>query len=96
MTAVLERVEAFTLEGYSDTEIAEALGVTPRTVRRYRAAAGIPSRWTPTPAQHGTRARYQRGCRCDRCKAANTAYTRADRGARARALRARQRASQTP
>lgn len=32
--------------------------------------------------EHGTRARYSRGCRCDDCRAANTA---ADRAYRARA-----------
>lgn len=31
---------------------------------------------------HGTRARYSRGCRCDECRVANTAY---DRALRARA-----------
>lgn len=31
---------------------------------------------------HGTRARYSRGCRCNDCRAANTAY---DRALRARA-----------
>jgi len=25
-------------------------------------------------AEHGTRARYRRGCRCDQCRAANSAY----------------------
>ena len=33
-------------------------------------------------AVHGTRARYCRGCRCDECRAANSAY---DRELRARA-----------
>lgn len=33
-------------------------------------------------ADHGTRARYHRGCRCDQCRAANAAY---DRELRARA-----------
>ncbi|GAA1327527.1 hypothetical protein GCM10009592_14440 [Brachybacterium rhamnosum] len=34
------------------------------------------------PAGHGTRARYCRGCRCEECRAANSAY---DRALRARA-----------
>jgi len=33
-------------------------------------------------AEHGTRARYRRGCRCDSCRGANAAY---DRKLRARA-----------
>ena len=33
-------------------------------------------------AEHGTRARYLAGCRCDACRAANTAYVMAYRRAR--------------
>lgn len=31
---------------------------------------------TPSPAEHGTRTRYARGCRCESCRAAENAYQR--------------------
>jgi hypothetical protein len=74
-----ELVEA----GMSDPEIADVLGVTPRTVLRRRQRAGLPSRWTPTPPAHGTLGRYRRGCRCKACKAENTAAAARYRRARA-------------
>lgn len=41
----------------------------------------------PSPAEHGTRTRYGRGCRCERCHAAANAYQRERRAIR-KALRA--------
>ena len=70
MTPVLP---AYVRAGLSDAEIADELGVSPRTVRRWRAAAGLSSSWTPTPPQHGTPARYRRGCRCTPCRGAQAA-----------------------
>lgn len=60
-------------EGLSDPEIAAVVGVTARTVLRWRKSAGLASRWTPITPAHGTEARYRRGCRCKPCTAANTA-----------------------
>ena len=60
-------------EGLSDTEIADVLGVSARTVLRWRSRAGLASRWTPTPPSHGTERRYRRGCPCAPCRAANAA-----------------------
>lgn len=79
MTALAELVDA----GLSDTEIAEVLNVSPRTVLRWRKRQGLPSRWTPTPPAHGTEARYRRGCRCEPCTAANTTAARRYRRGRA-------------
>ena len=59
------------MAGYSDTEIAARLGVSPRTVLRWRKRAGLPSMWTPWVAPCGTPAAYRRGCRCQPCKAAH-------------------------
>lgn len=69
----VEELAEYVEAGLSDVEIAETLDVSPRTVLRWRKAAGLPSRWTPTPPAHGTEARYRRGCRCKPCTAANTA-----------------------
>jgi hypothetical protein len=41
---------------------------------------------TPSPAEHGTRTRYGRGCRCESCHAAENAYQRERRAVR-KALR---------
>lgn len=61
--------------GQSDPEIADYCGVTPRTVRRWRKLLGLASRWTPEPAEHGSRSRYNTGCDCTPCRAANAAYS---------------------
>jgi hypothetical protein len=37
---------------------------------------------TPSPAEHGTRTRYGRGCHCESCHAAENAYQRERRAAR--------------
>lgn len=37
-----------------------------------------------TKAKHGTRSKYQVGCRCPECRAANAAYVRQRRKERAR------------
>jgi hypothetical protein len=60
--------------GMSDMAIARRLGVSDRTVLRWRQAAGIESKWRqPFAGVHGTMAEYRRGCRCAECRAANTA-----------------------
>ena len=69
--------------GLSDPQIADLVGVSSRTVLRWRKQAGLPSRWTPTPPAHGTEARYRRGCRCRPCTAANTASAARYRRSRA-------------
>jgi WhiB family redox-sensing transcriptional regulator len=57
------------------TAAAAAVGVARRTVHRWAREAGVECGWTPPPptAVHGTLTRYQRGCRCDDCRAANAA-----------------------
>jgi len=57
------------MAGYSDTEIADRLGVSPRTVLRWRKRAGLPSMWAPQLVPCGTTtAGYRRGCRCQPCR----------------------------
>lgn len=60
--------------GMSDPEIADYAGVSPRTVLRWRTRLGLPSRWAPERAEHGTDARYHSGCRCTPCRADHAAY----------------------
>ena len=78
--------------GLSAQETAERLGVSARTVRRWRSQYVTPSAWTPTPPAHGTRSRYQAGCSCAPCRAANAAYTAAHRAVYARSRLTRQEA----
>lgn len=59
--------------GMSDTEIADRVGVSPRTVLRWRGKLSLPSRWTPPVPEHGTPGRYARGCICLECRAGNAA-----------------------
>jgi uncharacterized protein YjcR len=61
--------------GYSDAQIADRIGVSARSVRRWRRRDGLRSQWAPQDPQHGTRSRYNKGCRCDPCKEANSAYS---------------------
>lgn len=56
--------------GLSDPAIADKLGVSERTVLRWRGRLGLESQWSPATAPHGTTARYRR-CKCDECRAAN-------------------------
>lgn len=66
-----DRVAELAALGVSDVDIAAALGVHPRTILRRRQAAGIPSLWRPRQPPHGRPGRYERGCRCNPCLAAN-------------------------
>ena len=65
-------------DGLSNREIAAALSVSEDTVLRYRRRLGLPSTWARPEPEHGTDARYQRGCHCVLCRQANT--TRAMQG----------------
>lgn len=67
--------------GMSDPAIARRLGVSSRTVLRWRQREGLSSQWQPELPAHGTVARYHAtktrpGCHCDDCRAANTAAMR--------------------
>lgn len=89
--ALLEAVAA----GLSTQETADRLGVSTRTVRRWRSR--LSARWTPTPPAHGTRARYRGtptrpGCSCRACRAANAAETAQHRAVYARSRLTRQEA----
>ncbi|HEX5347895.1 MAG TPA: helix-turn-helix domain-containing protein [Pseudonocardiaceae bacterium] len=73
---------AFVRAGATNAELADHLGVTTRTLCRWRAArpglneAIILERRRLAEARqspHGSRARYGRGCRCPECTSANTA-----------------------
>lgn len=71
------------LEGASDRCIAEALDVADTTASLLRKRVGALVRRElnlpdPTPRKRGcgTRTTYQRGCRCDDCRAANHHYIR--------------------
>lgn len=59
--------------GMSDPEIADRVGVDPRTVLRWRGKLSLPSRWTPPVPEHGTAGRYKRGCTCTTCRRGNAA-----------------------
>lgn len=77
--------------GMSDQEIADRLGVSARTVLRWRKRLDLASRWTPATSPHGTLHRYRRlGCTCTACRAANAAARakHADRLTRATAATA--------
>lgn len=82
--------------GWTAAELAERLGVSVRTVERWRTRYGVASTYTPPLPDHGTRARYRAtenrpGCSCPPCRAANAAETAAHRAAvrRARTIRRR-------
>lgn len=77
----IAQVAILAAAGASDSDIADVVGVAPRTVLRWRQAAGIPSAWTPPRPAHGRPGRYARGCRCDTCQAAHAARMAAWRAA---------------
>lgn len=59
--------------GQSDPEIADAVGVSSRTVLRWRRKLSLASRWTPPVPEHGTPGRYKRGCTCETCRRGHAA-----------------------
>lgn len=67
---VLDQLRQLVAAGYSDADVAARLGVSSRTVLRWRAAAGIASQWRPEPAKHGTRSCAANGCQRPECLAA--------------------------
>lgn len=71
----LRRLRELVDAGLSDASIAREFGVDPRTVLRWRGRYGLESKWQAPVPPHGSRARYSRPhrCRCDDCRAANTA-----------------------
>ncbi len=79
--------------GWSDAQIADALGVSSSTILRRRRVLDLGSRWTPDKAPHGTRSRYQAGCSCGRCSGANRLYQASMRAAYQRARTIRQEAA---
>lgn len=68
-----EQVAELVDAGWSDRRIADRLGVSARTVLRWRGRLGLASRWTPEVPPHGNVSRYRRGCRCSACASANVA-----------------------
>ena len=66
----------------TDGQLAEHYGVTTRTIQRWRKAAGIPTAWVQPSIQEHGKARYDRGCRCTVCTAANTDRARRQRADR--------------
>lgn len=75
-------LRALAADKLSRREIAELFGVATRTAERWMDRLGIPSQWEPAKLGHGTVANYQRACRCDACRAANTEYCRRFTGAK--------------
>ena len=74
----LPKVRELAATGYSDPEIGAQLGVSARTVLRWRQDAGIESMWVATrkETQHGTESGYRtHGCRCLPCRTANSRAT---------------------
>lgn len=74
-----ERALNLARAGKTDGEIASELGVSSRTVLRWRKAAGVPAGWTPPEATHGKKATYNRGCRCAPCTEAQRLHVRGRR-----------------
>ena len=70
-----EQVAELVDAGWSDRRIADRLGVSSRTVLRWRGRLGLASRWTPEIPPHGNVSRYRRDCRCSACVAANVSAT---------------------
>lgn len=60
--------------GLSDQEVADKLGVSSRTILRWRKRYRIRSQWTPPVPEHGTAGRYGRGCSCTECLNYNSVY----------------------
>ena len=76
------RTKAMSLyqSGLTDAQVAELVGVAQGTVFRWRKAAGIPRNPSVSKAAHGTRTKYNAGCRCSDCRDANSAYQRGSSG----------------
>lgn len=64
-------------EGLSDRQIETRTGVSRRKVARIRKDEGLPL-WSAPEPEHGTTARYRRGCRCSPCREARAAYASAE------------------
>lgn len=86
-----EKLLELVRDGYTNAQLAEAFGCTVRTIDRRRhddpdlTVAIIAARAELAAAnapQHGTNARYVRGCRCRPCTDANTIRCREERLAR--------------
>lgn len=72
-----EKARALTVYGVQGMKAAAAsVRVSPGTVRRWVAAAGIPRFQRPIVHGNGTRSGYQRGCRCPDCVESNQASLR--------------------
>lgn len=59
--------------GFSDVRLAELYGVSSKTISRWRDQLGLANQYAPPVAPCGQVAKYDRGCRCDDCRSANTA-----------------------
>lgn len=77
MTRDRARLARLVAAGMSDPQIADAFGVSSRTILRWRKADGLRSQWSPELSPCGTFGAYRRGCHCTECKAANAAAHRA-------------------
>lgn len=71
------RLARLVAAGLSDPEIADAFGVSSRTILRWRKSAGLRSQWAPELQPCGTPGAYRRGCHCTDCRAANATAHRA-------------------
>lgn len=67
----VERIRALAEEGLVSGEIADELGIHPDTLRIIARKFSI-SLPRLKPVEHGTFLSYQRGCTCEKCRAANT------------------------
>lgn len=86
LIARTRKLRELTATGYTDPEIADVFGVSKRTVRTWRKAAGIPCGLSQVPMQprHGTPAGYRSGCRDVCCRAPHIAAQRERREERQR------------
>lgn len=68
-------------QGFSDREIERRTGIERRRIARIRREHGIPA-WQPPVPEHGTDARWQRGCPCEPCHTAHLAKKHAEHARR--------------
>ncbi len=66
-----DQIARLLTSGLSAREVARQTGANRRRVARVRSERGIPT-YTPPEPEHGTDARFQRGCRCTLCRAAHS------------------------
>lgn len=73
---VLETVRSLAAQGVGDRDIGRTVGMSRAAVQAARSRNGIEAGSPPVYRQHGTPSTYNRGCRCDACRATQRKYKR--------------------